>query len=67
MFHILFSVNYWVTKYVFRKRKYPLFSTIAITTAYQFFTLLFIYDLIFYQVYNTIVRYKLTTTLLLSR
>jgi len=52
MFHIFFSVNYWITKYIFRNRKYPLFSTIAIVTAYQFFTLLFIYNLIFYQVYN---------------
>ena len=52
MFHIFFSVNYWITKYIFKNREYPLFSTIAVVSLYQFFTLLFFYDIVFYQIYN---------------
>ncbi len=52
MFHIFFAVNYWITKYIFRNKEYPIFSTIVVVTAYQFFTLLFLYNFIFYQIYH---------------
>ena len=74
MFHIFFSVNYWITRYVFRNREYPLFSTITIVTAYQFFTLLFFYKLVFFHIYHRrdlvmdeskIVGYSVMTIILL--
>ena len=52
MFHIFFAVNYWITKYIFRNSDYPLFSTIFVVTAYEFSTLLFLYQLVFYQIYH---------------
>ena len=52
MFHVFFAVNYWITNDVFRNKEYPIFATTVVVSVYQFFILLFIYDLIFFQVYN---------------
>jgi succinate dehydrogenase hydrophobic anchor subunit len=50
MLNIFFSVNYWLTVRIFKNKSYPLFSSIIVVTFYQFFSILFIFDFLFYQV-----------------
>lgn len=45
-----FSVNYRIVSDFFKNKDYPIFSTILAVTFYEFFTLLFIFDFILFQI-----------------
>ena len=50
MFDFFFYLNYRITTELFKNKSYPVISTIAVVTFYQFFTLLFLVDFISYQI-----------------
>lgn len=52
MFNFFFSLNYWITTQIFKNNSYPIISTVAVVSMYQFFVLLFLFDFISFQVLN---------------
>lgn len=54
MFDFFFYLNYRITTEFFKNKSYPVISTIAVVSFYQFFTLLFLVDFISYQVLGNI-------------
>jgi hypothetical protein len=52
MFHIFYSVNYWLANRVFNNRDIPVFSAVIYLSLIQSFTLFNIYDFIFFHLYH---------------